>query len=94
MRRIFGAKKNRVTDDWRKLHSEQLNDIYPTFIFRVLKKINYWKCHVARMEQSINAYSFLFGSRKEERTLGRSTLSRVDNIEIDFQEAEWGQALD
>jgi hypothetical protein len=46
------------------------------------------------MEQRINAYSFLFGSRKKERTLGRSTLSRVDNIEMDFQEAEWGQALD
>jgi len=37
MRRIFRSKKNRVTDDWRKLHSEQLNDICPSFIVSMMK---------------------------------------------------------
>jgi len=36
--RIFGPKKNEVTVEWRKLHNEDLNDLYPSpNIFRVIK---------------------------------------------------------
>jgi len=37
IRKIFRSKKNGVTGEWRKLHSEQHNDIYPSFIVRVIK---------------------------------------------------------
>jgi len=37
MRRLFGAKKYGVTVEWRKLHSEEHNDIYHSFIVRVIK---------------------------------------------------------
>jgi hypothetical protein len=38
LRRIFGPKKNEVTVEWRKLHNEDLNDLYPSpNIFRVIK---------------------------------------------------------
>ena len=38
LRRIFGSKRARVTGDWRKLHNEELNDLYSSpNIVRVIK---------------------------------------------------------
>jgi len=37
MRRIFEFKRDGETSEWGKLHSEQLNDIYFSFIIRVIK---------------------------------------------------------
>jgi len=37
VRRIFGSKRKGVTWEWRKLYSEQLNDMYSSFIVRVIK---------------------------------------------------------
>jgi hypothetical protein len=50
-RKIFGPKRNDITKDWRKLHHEELNDLYssPTLV-RVLKsRRGRWAWHVARM---------------------------------------------
>jgi len=51
LRRIFGPKRDEVTGDWRKLHNEELNDLYcSSNIFRVIKsKRMRWAGHVARM---------------------------------------------
>jgi hypothetical protein len=40
LRRIFGPKRDEVTEEWRKLHNGELNDLYssPTFV-RVIKSI-------------------------------------------------------
>jgi hypothetical protein len=32
LRRIFGPKRNEVTEEWRKLHNEELNDLYSSQI--------------------------------------------------------------
>ena len=51
MRRIFGPKRDEVTGEWRKLHNEELNDLYssPNFV-RVMKSRRIgWAEHVARM---------------------------------------------
>jgi len=51
LRRIFGPKRDEVTREWRKLHNEELNDLYSSpNIVRVIKsrKIG-WAGHVARM---------------------------------------------
>ena len=51
LRRIFGAKMDVVTGEWRKIHNEEVNDMYcsPIF-FRVIKsKRMRWAGHVARM---------------------------------------------
>ena len=49
LRRTFGSKRNEVTREWRKLHNEELNDLYPSpNIFREIKlKIMRWEGHIA-----------------------------------------------
>ena len=48
LRRIFGAKRDAVTGEWRKLHNEELNDLYSSpNIVRVIK--SRWAIHVARV---------------------------------------------
>ena len=51
LRRIFGPKRNKVTGEWRKLHNEELNDLYCSpNIVRVIKSRGMrWEDHVARM---------------------------------------------
>ena len=51
LRRIFGPKRDEVTREWRKLHNEELNDLYfSPNIFLVIKSRRMgWAVHVARM---------------------------------------------
>jgi hypothetical protein len=51
LRKIFGPKRDEVTGEWRKLHNEELHDLYPSpNIVRVMKSRRMrWEGHVARM---------------------------------------------
>jgi hypothetical protein len=51
LRRIFGPKRDVVTGEWRKLHNEELHDLYPSSsIIRIIKSSRMkWTGHVARM---------------------------------------------
>jgi hypothetical protein len=51
LRRVFGPKRGEVTGEWRKLHNEELNDLYCSpNIVRVMKlRRMKWAEHVARM---------------------------------------------
>ena len=53
LRRIFRPKRDGVTGEWRKLHNEELNDLYSSpNIVRVIKSRRMrWAGHVARMEE-------------------------------------------
>jgi len=51
LRRIFGAERDKVTGEWRKLHNEELNDLYysPTIVWVTKSRRMRWAGHVARM---------------------------------------------
>jgi hypothetical protein len=74
LRKIYGSKRDEVIWEWRKLHNEELHDLYfSPNIFRVMKSTRMrWAGHVARMGQWGGAYSVLVGRSKGERPLGRS----------------------
>ena len=50
LRRIFGPKRNELTEEWRKLHNDELNDLYstPNIIWVIGTRMG-WARHVAHM---------------------------------------------
>jgi hypothetical protein len=92
LRGIFGPKRDKVTGEWRKLHNEELNDLYRSSnIVRVIKSRKMRRAgHVARMGEMRGAYRVLFGTPEEKRPLGRSRLRSDYNIKMDLQEVEVG----
>ena len=73
LRRIFGPRKDEVKGEWRKLHNEELNDLYASpNIVRVIKSRRMrWAGHVAPMGERRGVYRFLVGKHKGNRPLGR-----------------------
>jgi len=62
MRIIFGPKRNEVTGEWRKLHNEELNDLYSSpNIVRVIKSIMRWAGQVARKGERRGEYRVFVG---------------------------------
>jgi len=73
LRRIFGPRRDEVTGEWRKLHNEELNDLYSSpNIVRVIKSRRMrWAGHVARMDEERAVYRVLLGKPEGKRPLGR-----------------------
>ena len=71
LRRIFGPKRDEVTREWRKLHKEELNDLYSSSnIVRVVKSRNMrWSGHVAGLRESGGVYRVLVGNLRERANL-------------------------
>ena len=61
LRKIFEAMRDEITGEWRKLHNAELHALYssPTIIRNLKSRRLRWAGHVARMEQSRNAYRVL-----------------------------------
>ena len=92
LRRIFGSKKDEVTGEWRKLHNEELNDMYcSSNIFRVIKwrRIR-WAGHIEHMGQIKGVYRILVGRSEGKSTLGRPRRIWENNIKMDLQEVGCG----
>src|SRR5215475_12568112 len=85
-------KRDEVTGDWRKLHNEELNDLYSSpNIVRVIKSRRMrWVGHVARMGEGRGVYRVLVGKPEGKRSLGRPRLGWEDNIRMDLQEVGLG----
>jgi hypothetical protein len=67
LRRIFGPKRDEVTDEWRKLHIEELHDLYSTLsIISIIKSRRIrWAGHVARMGRRGTHIDYWWESQKE-----------------------------
>jgi len=63
LRRIFGPRRDEVTGEWRRLHNEELNDLYPSpNIVRVIKSRRMrWTGHVVHMGEERGVYRVLVG---------------------------------
>jgi hypothetical protein len=67
LRRIFGPKRDEVTGEWRKLHSEELYSS-PDIIRQVKSRRMMWAGHVARMGEVRKVYKFLVGKARGKET--------------------------
>ena len=88
LRRIFGPKRDEVTEEWRRPYTEELNDLYcSSNIVRVIKsKRMKWMWNVARMRERRGLYTVFVGKLEGKRPLGRPRRRWEDNIKIDLQE--------
>ena len=77
-----------VTEEWRRLHNEELNDLYCSpNIVRVIKwRRMRWAGHVARMGEERGLYRVLMGKPEGKRPLRRPRRRWVNNIRMDLQE--------
>jgi hypothetical protein len=85
LRRIFGPQRDEVTGEWRKIHNEELNDLYSSpNIVRVIKsrKVR-WAGRVARMGEWKDVYRILLRKPEGKRPLGRPKYRWDDNIKME-----------
>jgi len=69
LRRIFGSKRDEITGEWRKIHNEELNDLYSPSIVRVIKSRRMrWASAVARVGENVGVYRVLIGKRGKKTT--------------------------
>jgi hypothetical protein len=90
--KLFEPKRDEVTGGWRKLHNEELHDLYSSpSIVRVIKARRMrWSGHVVRMGEVRGAYSILVGRPERRRPLGRPRHRWEDNIKMNLREIGFG----
>jgi hypothetical protein len=87
LRRIFGPKT------WRKLHNEELHDLYSSpSVIRLIKLKKSCAGPVASVGEKRNAYRLLVGKPEGRRPLGRPRRRWVDNIRMDLGEVSCSDA--
>jgi hypothetical protein len=90
--RIFGPKRDEVTGEWRKLHNEELHNLYssPDIIRQIKSRRMRWAGHVARMGGERKVYKVLVGKIEGKRPLGRPKRRWEDGIRMDLREIGLG----
>jgi hypothetical protein len=88
VRRIFGPKRDEVTEEWRKSHNEELHILYssPDIIRQVKSRRMRWAGHVARMGEKRKVNKVLVGKPEGKRPLGRPRRRWEDGIRMDLRE--------
>jgi hypothetical protein len=90
LRRIFGPKREKVVGDCRRLHNEELHNLYTSPNIRAIKSRKLrWAEHVTRMGEMRNAYSILVGKLVLKRPLRRPRQRWTNNIRVDLREIGW-----
>jgi hypothetical protein len=84
----LALKRDEVTGEWRKLHNEELNDLYcsPNIVRVIKSRRMRWAGHVAHMEEKrgVNVFRVLMGKPEGKRPLGRPRRRWEDNINVDL----------
>jgi hypothetical protein len=85
LRRIFRPKRDEVTGEWRKLHSEGLYKWYssPHIIRQIKSRRMRWVGHMPRMGDKKKVYKVLVGKPEGKRPLGRPRHTWEDGIRMD-----------
>jgi hypothetical protein len=93
------TERDVMTEEWRKLHNEELRDLYSSpSIIRIIKSRRIrWAGHIARMgkrrgrrRRKRNAYRLLLRKPEGRKPLGKPRRRWVDNIRMDLGEVGWG----
>jgi hypothetical protein len=92
LRRIFGPKRDEVTEEWRKLHNEELRNLYssPDIIRQVKSRRMRWAGRVERMGEERKVYKVLMGKPQGKRSLGRPRRRWEYGIRMDLRVIGWG----
>jgi len=67
LRRIFGPRRDEVTGEWRRLHNEELNDLYcsPNIVWVIKSRRMRWAGHVAHMGEERGCIGSWWETRRE-----------------------------
>ena len=92
LRRVFESKRDKVIGEWRKLHNEELRDLYslPNIVRVVNSRRMRWAGHVALMGEGRGVHRVLVGKLERQRPLGRPCHRWKDNIKMYLQEMGGG----
>ena len=92
LRRIFGPRRDEVTVEWRRLHNEELNDLYtsPNIVWVIKSRRMRWAGNVASMGEEKEVYRVLVGKPEGKRPMGRPRRRWVDNIRMELQKVGCG----
>jgi hypothetical protein len=85
LRGIFVPQREEVAGGWRRLHIEELRNLYASPYIKVIKRKMRSAGNVARMKDMRNAYKILVGKPEGKRPLGRPRRRREDNIRMDLK---------
>jgi hypothetical protein len=97
LRRTFGSQREELAGGWRRLHNEELHNLYssPNIIRMIKSRRMRLAGYVARIGAMKIAYNFLVGKLERKRPLGRpSKRGQEDNIRMDLREIGRGCGLD
>jgi hypothetical protein len=91
LRRILGPKRDEVTGEQRKLHNEELHNLYssPDIIRQIKSRRTRWAGHVARRGEGRIMYGVLVGKAGRKSPLERPRRRWEDGIKMDLREIGW-----
>jgi hypothetical protein len=92
LRKTFGPKRDEVTRDWRKLHNEELHNLYssPSIIRMIKSRRMRWAGHVACMREARNACRILVGKPEgKNHWEDQDVCVCVESIKVEIGQIGW-----